>query len=143
MFVEIKRPRKGDENISEQMLGNLFQCRNRETPKRGREHFICHYLINEPIFCRNKETSRRGRELRSSHIIPQSNISRNRETPRRGREHSKKRNMILALFSRNRKTPGRGRELSLFDSNPSFALVKIKRLRKGDENPRIYHNNCS
>ena len=106
--VEIKRPRKGDENQIEDICTAVPIGRNKETPERGRKpQAPC--LTYPRRRGRNKETPERGRK---HHLIPLSffRSCRNKETPERGRKHKLK---VLYTLVR---------------------VVEIKRPRKGDEN---------
>ena len=59
-LVEIKRPRKGDENGRTIISTVLPTGRNKETPERGREPYEAVALTIE-LYGRNKETPERGR----------------------------------------------------------------------------------
>ena len=153
--VEIKRPRKGDENCFLVYHSNSFHRRNKETPERGRKRFtassnksLVYAEIKRPrkgdendIFnfqfnyspCRNKETPERGRKPQAPCLTYPRRRGRNKETPERGRKHHL---IPLSFFRscRNKETPERGRKHKLKVLYTLVRVVEIKRPRKGDEN---------
>ena len=86
-LVEIKRPRKGDENVVLISLVILYHLVEIKRPRKGDENYDIAIAVCASMCCRNKETPERGRELISANTTNVT-ICVEIERPRKGDENT-------------------------------------------------------
>ncbi len=85
-LVEIKRPRKGDENVVLISLVILYHLVEIKRPRKGDENYDIAIAVCASMCCRNKETPERGREHRPE-FRKNLDVAVEIKKPRRGDEN--------------------------------------------------------